>query len=350
MFYIRNLLFIHKSYPMPKNKSAVTRHRIIDNCLTNKRRPYPTLEDLARKCGEKLDTEISTSTIEKDISIMKRNAPVGYDAPIIYSKERKGYAYAEEGFSIAELQLESEEWDSLRYAAKVLYQYADVPIFKDFKQAIEKIDARFGLQLDINDTSLERFIQFETGSATTGYDWLGVIYSAMRSSWQLNISYENIYKSEIKEYKLVPYLMKENRNRWYLIGWVEEREDYLTFALDRIQSIDTIKQKKRNRSDFDPELFLKHSVGIMESEGKPRKVSIMVKNPYHKLIKLEPLHSTQKIINETNKDIRVEITVYINHELHQRILSMGNYCKVLQPASLRKQIQQTLKETISQYD
>ena len=312
---------------MPKNKSAVTRHRIIDNCLTNKRRPYPTLEDLARKCGEKLDTEISTSTIEKDISIMKRNAPVGYDAPIIYSKERKGYAYAEEGFSIAELQLESEEWDSLRYAAKVLYQYADVPIFKDFKQAIEKIDARFGLQLDINDTSLERFIQFETGSATTGYDWLGVIYSAMRSSWQLNISYENIYKSEIKEYK-----------------------DYLTFALDRIQSIDTIKQKKRNRSDFDPELFLKHSVGIMESEGKPSKVSIMVKNPYHKLIKLEPLHSTQKIINETNKDIRVEITVYINHELHQRILSMGNYCKVLQPASLRKQIQQTLKETISQYD
>jgi hypothetical protein len=52
---------------MPKNKSAVIRHRIIDQMLTNKRRPYPTLEQLAAKCSAILGSDVSTSTIEKDI-------------------------------------------------------------------------------------------------------------------------------------------------------------------------------------------------------------------------------------------------------------------------------------------
>jgi hypothetical protein len=35
--------------------------------LTNKRRPYPTLEQLAAKCSAILGSDVSTSTIEKDI-------------------------------------------------------------------------------------------------------------------------------------------------------------------------------------------------------------------------------------------------------------------------------------------
>jgi predicted DNA-binding transcriptional regulator YafY len=29
-------------------------------------------------------------------------------------------------------------------------------------------------------------------------------------------------------------LIKENKNRWYVIGWSEEKEKYTTYALDRI--------------------------------------------------------------------------------------------------------------------
>jgi predicted DNA-binding transcriptional regulator YafY len=334
---------------MPKNKSAVTRHRIIDACLTNKQRPFPTLEDLARKCFEKLDMDISTSTIEKDLSVMKRSAPEGYDAPIVYNREKGGYAYAEIGFSISELALSENEWDSLRYAAKVLYQYADVPIFKDFKQSIEKIDARFGLQLDINDDAFENYIQFESGYATTGYEWLSEICPAIRSKWLMNISYENIYKKETKTYTLVPYLLKENRNRWYLIAWVENRNDYLTFALDRVRKISITKTKQKVRKDFNSELFLQHSVGIMENDHRPEKVVLQIKEPYNKLIQLEPLHATQKTIKETTKNMNVEITVQLNYELCNKILSMGPYCKVMQPVSLKNQIKQLLDESLQQY-
>lgn len=334
---------------MPQNKSAAIRYRIIDACLTNKQRPFPTLDDLARICSEKLEKEISTSTIEKDISAMKRPRPHGFDAHIIYSKERKGYAYGDPNFSISELRLEDEEWESLRYAAKLLYQYSDVPIFKDFKQAIEKIDARFKLQLDVEDEFLQTHIQFESSNATTGYEWLGQIYKSIQSKWLLKISYENIYKNETKEYSLVPYLLKENRNRWYLIAWVEERNDYLTFALDRIKSISIVQQKQKSRSDFNPDLFLQHSVGIMKNEGKPQKIVLSIKDPYSKLIQLEPIHASQKTIKTTKDNIQIELSVYINPELCNRIISMSSYCKVIQPASLKRILKEMLEETLSLY-
>ena len=107
-------------HSMPKNKSAVIRYRIIDQCINDKRHLFPNLDYLAQRCSEILDTDISPSTIEKDLAAMKKDHPVGHNAPIVYSKQEKGYAYSEAGFSISELNLEDEEWNALRYARSLL--------------------------------------------------------------------------------------------------------------------------------------------------------------------------------------------------------------------------------------
>ncbi len=334
---------------MPKIKSAVSRYHIIDACLNNNLRPYPTLEDLARECSERIREGISTSTIEKDIRQMKLNYPNGYDAPIEYSKINKGYFYAEQGFSIADLQLSDEEWDGLRYAANLLHQYSNVTLFKDFKQAIDKINTRFNLLIDLEDEDFDRYIQFETGIATNGYNWISKILPAVKNRWIVNIRYENIYKKEVKEYSVYPKLLKEHRNRWYLIGWVADREDYLTFALDRIQEVATIKNVQRHRLDFNADNFLQYSIGIMEGDGKAEKVVLQIEDPYHKLIQLEPLHHSQKIVTHTPKSIKIEVYVHVNPELYNRILSMGHFCKVIQPAKLKNQIKDSLLKTIAQY-
>lgn len=334
---------------MPKLKSAVSRYTMIDICLNNKLKPYPSLEDLAKACSSRIRGGISTSTIEKDIRQMKLSPPNGYDAPIEYSKINKGYFYAEQGFSISELKLDDEEWDGLRYAANLLHQYAHVSIFKDFKQAIDKINTRFNLLIDLEEEDFNKFIQFETGNATSGYDWISVILPALKNRWLLKVDYENIYKNEIKKYTIYPKLLKEHRNRWYLIGWVEERQDYLTFALDRIHHIETIEKTQKHRFDFNADSFLQHSIGIMENNDQPHKVVLSIKDPYHKLIQLEPIHPSQKIIKTTKTGIDVEITININPELTNRILSMGSFCKVVQPAILKKEIKASLLKTLEQY-
>lgn len=335
---------------MPANKDALTRYRVIDKCLNDKWRKYPTLEDLADACSRALRTTISTSTIEKDISSMKRPAPNGYNAPIVYSKIHKGYLYGEVGFSISELRLEEEEWEALAYASNLLYQYKEVPLFNAFKDAIEKINTRFTIPYDYTDEDFESLVQFEKGHAAGGYQWLALIYQAIKQKFSVAFHYENIYKKEDRSYQIQPYLLKEHRNRWYMIGWEESRQTYLTFALDRITDANTVEKKQKRRTDFNPKLFLQHAIGIMEGDGTASSIELELLDPVDKLVLLEPLHPSQQVIKQNPQSTHVQIMVNINPELIQRILSMGALCKIKKPLSLRNIIKEELQNTLRHYD
>ena len=58
---------------------------------------------------------------------------------------------------------------------------------------------------------------------------------------------------------------------------------------------------------------------------------------------------SQKTIKQTPKNIKIEMHVHINPELCNRLLSMGPYCKVIQPVSLKKQIKTLLQNTLKNY-
>ena len=103
---------------MPANKSAAIRYRVIDQCLRNKMHRYPTKEFLRQKCEDVLskvdDTNISNSTIEKDIAAMKDDPRLCFNAPIEYDRGRKGYYYTEDDYSINGFPLSVEELEALK--------------------------------------------------------------------------------------------------------------------------------------------------------------------------------------------------------------------------------------------
>jgi predicted DNA-binding transcriptional regulator YafY len=332
---------------MPNNKSALIRHRIIDRCLNDKKHRFPTKEYLAEKCTESLrkltvkknmdGNLLSISTIEKDIATMRKNYPVGYDAPIVYAKNEKGYVYSEEGFTINNFQLSNEEWEALQFSAHLLFQYSEVPIFSNFKDAINRINTRFSLDMDI-DSASNNCVSFEMPYANVGQEWIAIIYKSIIENFSIQFSYENIYKKQIKTYQLIPYLLKEHRNRWYVIGWNEGRKDYLIFALDRIHSLQTLEIETKKKSDFHNDSFFKHATGIMQSAEEPLEVEISLKAPISTLVLLEPLHHSQQLIEEAIDEIRIKLTVFVNEELCLRLLGLGPCCVVLKPISLKEKI------------
>lgn len=334
---------------MPKNKSAVIRHRVINNCLRDRRKKYPTLQYLADACSRVLETEVSTSTIEKDIRLMKQERPVGYEAPIVFNRTENGYAYSVPDYSIDEVGLEPEEWEAIRYAALLLFQYKEVPVFANFKAAVERIDASLQIGLDLEDPFLSKKIQFEQPVSLSGYEWIGDISTALKQSVLIEFTYENIYKEEVKTYTALPVLMRENKNRWYVVAWVESRDTYLTFALDRIRELTITDRRQRLRGSFDAENFSRHAVGIFDNDGEPDTVQLQVRAPFHKLVTLDPLHHSQQVLESTDKSCTIQLSVHITHELHQRILAMGPHCTVLAPDSLKKEIRQQLEEALKKY-
>jgi predicted DNA-binding transcriptional regulator YafY len=333
---------------MPHNKHAFTRYRVIDNCLNDKWKKYPTIENLADACTRALGTTISTSTIEKDIAAMKQGMPLGQPAPIIYNKTHKGYAYGESGFTISELRLEEEEWEALAYASNLLNHYKDVPLFSAFAAAIQKIHSRFTIPFDHKDENFEQLVQFEKGNETTGYQWIALFYESIKKKHPVQFVYENIYKNEINSYLILPYLLKEYRNRWYIIGWEETRERYLTFALDRITK-PVVQRIPKKRKDFNAREFLKNAIGIMEGDGSATEIVLEIFSPIDKLVLLEPLHVSQEIISQTPKSTRIKLNVNVNPELTQKILAFGVNCRVESPAALQEIIKTDLRKTLQYY-
>ena len=334
---------------MPKNKSAVIRYRVIDQMLNDKRNPFPNLEQLAAKCSFILGSDVSTSTIEKDIRAMREQAPKGYSAPIVYSKIEGGYVYGEVGFSIAELNLNEEEWSALQFASQLLYHYKEVPIFSNFKNAIERINTRFSLGIDGGDKVLDEVVQFEKAIHTNGMDLIELIYNAIKNKQAIKFQYKNIYKGKSSAAGLIPYLIKENRNRWYMIGWSEEKEKYTTYALDRITELVILSNAYKRRSDFNASTFFQHSTGIMESNTKPEEILLTILKPISDLVLLEPLHATQKLIIEKTDRVKISLKVLLNEEFTFKILGMGAFCVVDKPASLRKSIKAAIQKMSTNY-
>ena len=134
---------------MPANKYALLRYRVIDRCLTNPARPFPSKEDIREACEEALygstGERISASTIEKDLWAMRNESELGYYAPIAYDKVNRGYYYEEEDYTINEISLNEEDLMAIRFAAKTLDQFRDVAIFRQYENAIDKIVNRVAI-------------------------------------------------------------------------------------------------------------------------------------------------------------------------------------------------------------
>lgn len=338
---------------MPANKFALLRYRVIDRCLTNKAKPFPSREDLREACEEALfgsgGDAISLSTIDKDIWAMKNESELGYYAPISYNRLHKGYFYEEEGYSIATLTLGQEDLEAIRFAAATLEQFKHVPIFKQYESAIEKIFNRVNIAPQPDDEQLEHFIQFEKSTVSKGKDYLWPLLEAIRARKTVRIHYLKFSDDQLKEYELHPYLLKEYQNRWYLIAFEKSGKRIRTFGLERIELLETAEHTFVPQPDFKPEVFFEHSIGITENADEPCDVLLSLSPVAGKFMLTQPLHPSQQLVHADENEIRISLHVLLTEELYSFILSRGNQVKVLSPSSLRQEIVHRLTNASAQY-
>jgi predicted DNA-binding transcriptional regulator YafY len=322
---------------MPANKYALLRYRIIDDCLTNKGHKFPTKEDLQYACEQALygssGERISISTIEKDMWAMKNEGELGYYAPIKYSKLEKGYYYEDPGYTIKEISLSEEDKEAIRFAANTLFQFKDLAIFDQFGSAIQKIMDRLSISPEIQDDAIERFVQFENTPMAKGTDLLPTLLQAIKETREVRFRYVSFLDEHETERQLHPYLLKEYRNRWYVIGKDTDGGKVKTFGLDRISDLSMRESYFTVDKSFDPEVLFKYSFGITAG-GKPEKIVLKFAPQEGRYIKAQPLHPTQKIIMDNSDGLTIELKVIPSYELKGAIRSFGDNVAVIEPVGL----------------
>ena len=324
---------------MPANKEALIRYRTIDRMLRNERKPYPSMEDFLDEFQTEMGKSFSDSTIQKDIKAMKEDALLGYNAPIKYSKTHKGYYYDDPNFTIAEIPLSDNDIQSIEFAALVLKQFKDVKLFNEFGSAVDKIfnAIKIGTVLDVEDVNSK--VQMEQIPFFKGSEYLNDLLECTKENIVISFDYRRFDAEAATQRILHPYLLKEYRNRWYVLGYSEASKMVKTYGLDRISNIQYLRNKKfKFDHTFSASTYFKHAYGITTFQGKPEKVVLKFAKQSGQYIKTAPLHETQKIVKETNNEVTIELQVGITTELEMDILSFGEWVEVLKPASLRDAI------------
>ncbi len=330
---------------MSQIKNAQLRYRVIDRCIRNAFKPFPSKETLRLACEEALygssgGSDICDSTIEKDMFAMRMD----FDAPIKYSKKDGGYYYEDESYSIEKIPLSEEDVEAIRFAAKTLMQFRDVGIFNQFSYALDKIFERAHIAGSSDDKDLKSFVQFETVQKTSGGEYLGELLKAIKEKKVISFLYAGFSKNKAKERKVLPLLLKEYRNRWYLISYCLERKRIITFGLDRISGLKVTTEQFKGQVQFDSVTFFEHSIGITANDSAPEKVVFKVDDVSAKYLSSQPLHPTQKLVKEGKNRMTFEIDVIISEELKRELLSYGSQLEVLKPRSLRNEIRNIVQE------
>lgn len=338
---------------MPANKYALLRYRIIDKCIRNKYKPYPNKEMLRQACEDALfnsvGENVSISTIEKDLNAMRFDDTLGYNAPIVFSKTYGGYFYEDENYNIDGLPVNDDDLQALRFAATTLLQFKGIKVFEDFELAIGKIFDRVSFNQVGQDVNLKQFVQFETITEVKGNQFLPVLLQGVQNNLEIELQYAPFNSLEPKSYGLQPYLLKEYRNRWYLIAFDIGAKKMKTYGLDRVVNVE-LKEKKFTRTQqFLPDDFFNYALGITVSDDKPEKVVLLFQGKQINYVKSQPIHHTQKILNDSKKGLKVEIEVLNTIELQMLILGFGSSVKVISPKSLKKNIEKELTKTLQHY-
>jgi len=335
---------------MPANRFALIRYKTIDDCLRRTHKKW-TIEDLVEACSEKLyefegkKQGISLRTIQLDIQNM-RSEKLGYNAPIVVT-DKKYYTYANRDYSITNMPLTSTDVNTLSQITHTLMQFEGFKQFSDMEEVLKKIENKV---FTINSQS-RTIIDFEKNNLLKGIKFLDDVYNAIKEKTCLKIVYQAFKSTKPTVYHLSPYLLKEYRNRWYVFGRKKYREKITPLPLDRILKLKTEPEETFiENTDFDPDLYFKDIIGVTSFDGvKMEKIKFWVETSQAPYVITKPFHASQKLI-ETKKDGSIfSIEVIPNNEMEREFMSFGDFLKILEPAVLRDNFKERIKNMTKLY-
>lgn len=319
---------------MPTNKNAFIRYKYLDRLLSDHHHYYD-IHDLIERVNQKLYddglSEVTRRCIEKDIHTLEY-AP--FSAPIerrtIMGKHIIRYSRA--SFSIFSKEMSDEEANLLREVLNTIGQFDGLDNFTWLD------DFKIGLGLE----ERRQIISFSNNPYLKNSNLLSTLFDQISNEVVVRLSYHTFTNPDVRSIVLHPYLLKEYNNRWFVIGAADSDNHILTYALDRIDSVEPLPgQRYKPCPDNLSDRFV-DIVGVTFIEGTPVEHILLWASDHAKgYVLTKPIHGSQKHYQgEREEQLRAEypqleggaffsIDCIKNFELIRQLCSYGSDLVVL---------------------
>ncbi|WP_299249363.1 WYL domain-containing protein [uncultured Cytophaga sp.] len=335
---------------MSANKLALIRYKSIDECLKNRFRKW-TLDDLIEHVSnalyeyEGIESGVSKRTIQADIQLM-RSDKIGYNAPIVV-QDKKYYTYEDAAYSISNTPINNADVEKMKEVVGVLKHLNGFSYFDEMSDLITRLENN----LNKSTKQSKNCIQFETNKLLKGIQHINPLYQAILHERALLIEYKSFKANEASQQIYYPYLLKEYRNRWFLICKPKKKPQLMTLALDRILEFQELSNERfAEHTGVNFERYFDDLVGVTKSEkDRPSKVILHVDTYNAPYVLTKPIHPSQALLKQDETGILIRIDVVLNFELEREILGFGESIKVMSPKKLSGSIKRRLNKAVKKY-
>ena len=303
-------------------------------------RPVPKAELLAI-CG------VSERTLKEDIAFLR----LEYQASVSYCRREKGYFYASPFDLMAQLSLTPKDFQTLDTAVAALGQFKELPLFEDLRGTVDKIEN--AVKFRFRPSLQSHRIQFESAPSCKGIELIGPFLQWASACQAVEFDYQKHEDVPLEHYDLHPYLVKEYRNRWYVLGFCPRRDGLRIFGLDRILPESLLARDEYfDFPDFDARHYFSQALGIAIYEEEPQEVVLSMTVEQGRFFKAQPFFpfAEEDVLIEGGEEFRVRFPqIIINQELVMEVARWGNRIKVVSPDSLRDQVKNYLRNALALY-
>jgi predicted DNA-binding transcriptional regulator YafY len=286
-------------------------------------KPYSTYEELQtyienqfdflQMQDDTLNVGFSKRTLQRDIKEI-RNV---FGIDIEYSKSNKGYYIS---------QSETENMN--------------------FQRMIEAFDMFNSLNLA---QDLTPFIHLEKRRPQGTENLYGLLH-AIKNKLKIKFTHQKFWEEESSQRLVEPYALKEFKNRWYILAKDSKDNNIKSFALDRLTNLEITTQTYQYPDNYSIEQSYRYCFGIISPNGSEPQDIILSFDPFQgKYIKTLPLHETQQVLADNDRETRIKLKLCLTHDLVMELLSFGDNMKVIEPKSLADEIKQAHKKAYKQY-
>ena len=331
---------------MAETKHQLGRYQVIDRLLSSGDRVKTS--QIQKAILYDLEIKVSTKTINNDINDMINSVVLGYYAPIKKDSSKKAYYYSDPDYTIKAFGLKEADINALQFYANAINQYKEYEVFRDFSSAIQKILDAVTIRKGFTTAEQAKaIVQTERAPLVTGSHWIPKIVESINTTAFIGFEYQKFDNDETKVVKLQPYLLKEDRHLWYVLGR-NKKGRLITYALDRIYKLEILDDKfVPDNVDFED--YFKYSFGITVNDEEPISVVLSFTVFQGKYIKALPIHPTQKILVDSKEELRISVDVKPSYEFYEKILGYGANVKIISPPVIISDLKSKILQASKRY-
>lgn len=228
-------------------------------------------------------------------------------------------------------------------------QFSGTPLGISLKSLESKITFLFQDKISLSANDLSLLVSVQTSPIQMRIDIQPVFECVFKAISKLNtisIKYHSLSSEQSTTRLVNPYHLFHHQGVWYFCGYCHKRKEIRDFALDRIQLCSLTNNTFSIPENFHADEYLQRAFRMIK--GDTIKIKIRFDAYQAKWIRERIWHPTQIIEELPNGELLLTLEAD-SHEIKQWVLSYGIHAEIIEPDSLRKEIQQDLSVTLKKY-